>query len=289
MQNDNLAADTTTGAMPFTDPALRALLNEAAQKRFTKLEIFPSLPSANTYLLNHPDAKNNQICICNTQTAGRGRQGQRWIAAPDQHLLLACCLIRPRTESTWAQGLPLALGVAIIHSLHAQGLTGPWQLKWPNDLLFQGQKLGGILVETQPHNTQSLRWVIGIGLNIKHSPPSAEIDQRWTCLETVSGQVLSRTQVTAQLLNALAPLFSALENNQLTSYLEAWATFDALYNQRVCLQSGDETLSGIAKGINANGALRLQTAQGLRILTSAHHIRLSKPSSHPNCDLGHIP
>jgi BirA family biotin operon repressor/biotin-[acetyl-CoA-carboxylase] ligase len=151
----------------------------------------------------------------------------------------------------------------VADALHALGHTQVG-LKWPNDLLADARKLGGILVEVGGDAAGPLRVVVGVGINVAMPPQAAAtIDQPWTDLATLSGSVPSRRQVAAALLDALLPMLARFERDGLAPFLPAWNRYDALAGRAVRVQEGDRVHEGVALGIDAGGALRLRGDDGV--------------------------
>jgi BirA family transcriptional regulator, biotin operon repressor / biotin---[acetyl-CoA-carboxylase] ligase len=221
------------------------------------VEVLPEIDSTNSELMRRARAGQLQptLLVAETQTAGRGRMGRSWAAAPGASL--TCSLGAALQPQDWS-GLSLAVGVALAESLH-----GEIALKWPNDLWLRGRKLGGILVETA--SVADARYaVIGMGLNIE--PPAAE------GLSTPAAALreLLPAATPASTLQALAlPLVQALRQFELQGFAPfapRFAARDALRSRQVRLSDGRE---GLCQGVNEAGALMVQTAQGLQAVVSA--------------------
>src|SRR5579872_2279178 len=122
-------------------------------------------------------------CLADEQSAGRGRQGRSW-AAPPRSALLASVLLR-RAPAV-ASGIPLAAGLAVVEALSAMTAVTP-RLKWPNDVLVDGHKLGGILSEVEPAASTPGRVavVLGLGVNLRvdRFPPGVDAVSLHTLVE----------------------------------------------------------------------------------------------------------
>ena len=163
------------------------------------------------------------------------------------------------------EGLSLAVGVAVARALRACDVPAV-QLKWPNDVLYDGAKLGGILLEMSGDAAGSCRVVIGVGLNVAMPDAAAgAIDQAWTDINTMtSRQTPGRSRILAALLNELLPLVADFEQRGFAHWREEWQSLDALADAAVVLHAGEVPLAGIARGVDARGALQLETATGLQ-------------------------
>jgi BirA family transcriptional regulator, biotin operon repressor / biotin---[acetyl-CoA-carboxylase] ligase len=245
----------TIQAFPWQAEALWASISPVWPD-FT-VEVLPELDSTNSELMRRARAGRLEptLLVAETQTAGRGRMGRAWAAAPGASL--TCSLGVALQPQDWS-GLSLAVGVALAESLH-----GDIALKWPNDLWLRGRKLGGILVETA--SVADVRYaVIGMGLNIEL--PAAE------GLSTPAAALreLLPTATPASALQAVAlPLVQALRQFELQGFAPFAPRFtarDALRNRQVRLSDGRE---GLCQGVSVTGALQVHTAQGVQAVTSS--------------------
>lgn len=244
------------------------------------IEVLPSIDSTNTELMRRARAGRQEpiLLVAEQQTAGRGRMGKPWRSEAGDSLLMSLGL--PLAPADWS-GLSLAVGVSVAQSLQPQlpesGSSTPTiGLKWPNDLWLTGDhKLAGILVETasfvsaRTHagdgQQQAERYVvIGIGINVR--APQAE------GLSTIPGslQMLDSRWDAPQALQAVVPplvaAILAFAQQGFAPLQAAYAERDALACREVGLSDGT---AGLAMGVGADGALRVQTAAGVVDVTSS--------------------
>jgi BirA family biotin operon repressor/biotin-[acetyl-CoA-carboxylase] ligase len=163
------------------------------------------------------------------------------------------------------EGMSLAVGVAVVRALEKLGLVGA-SLKWPNDVLYQRRKLGGVLLEMVGDASGVCQVVVGVGLNVAMPAAQAEaIDQAWADLAELSGgSPPGRSQVLAALLNELLPLLAGFETEGFAPWREAWMALDAYADQPVIIEAGERRTAGIARGVDARGALQLETSVGIQ-------------------------
>lgn len=247
--------------------AIAAALAPPARAELAGIEVLFETDSTNAVALREPaPGQGTRAWLAERQTAGRGRRGRRWASPLAAHVYLS--LSRRFDGGLPAlQGLSLAVGVAAADALHALGHASV-RLKWPNDLMAQGRKLGGVLVEIGGEAGGPMRVVVGLGLNVAMPAGAArDIDQPWCDLAALSATPPSRHAVCVALLDALLPMLARFEREGLPAFLEGWARHDLLAGQRVRLQVGERVLEGVALGITADGALRLREAGG----ESQHH------------------
>ena len=193
------------------------------------------------------------------QTAGRGRRGRRWHSAPGAGITfsLGRRINRPARELA---ALSLVAGVATARALRALGMDA--RLKWPNDLIVDGAKLGGILVETRNGNHA----VIGIGLNCRRDPALENKVRRKLAYLNNS---VARNEVIQRVGRALLEALEQFEKHGLEALRAEWEAMDAHAGQKLRVRLADgRTLSGVAGGLGADGSLQLHTRQGLRAVRS---------------------
>lgn len=212
--------------------------------------------STNSWALRSaPGDAGIHVFLADQQTAGRGRRGRTWQSPPGANLYLT--LARRWAAPAHTLG-PLAVlaGLAAAEALHALGISAV-RVKWPNDLVADGRKLGGLLVELQDGML-----VLGLGVNVA-LPPDVDTGQPATDLATL-GAVPRRDALLTALLGHLLPLLaspaSALDANQ----QRRWAALDALAGQPVDVHTGTAVLPGDVIGLDGDGALRVRHADGER-------------------------
>ena len=226
--------------------------------------------STNSVLLAERGLARPVLLVADEQTAGRGRRGRRWHSAPGDGLTfsLAVALRRPLRELA---ALPLVAGVAVAHALHASGIERA-VLKWPNDIVVDGAKLGGILVETRSLNG-SVKAVIGVGINLRGAAAlRTRLRREVAALEqfiAVPDKVLLAAAIGDTLLESLA----GFEARGLDAVRGEWERLDAHAGQKLRVRLADgRVLTGVASGLEADGALRLATRGGMRSVRSGRVI-----------------
>jgi BirA family transcriptional regulator, biotin operon repressor / biotin---[acetyl-CoA-carboxylase] ligase len=233
------------------DPRTRALIAD--------VEVLVETDSTNSYLIREgpSDGFAGRVCLAETQTAGRGRRGKRWISPFGANLYMSL-LWRSNQRPSDTARLSLLIAVAVADALTAMGARG-LALKWPNDVLWRGKKLSGILLETVGA-TNGGHIVIGIGVNINMSEfRDIEIDQPWTDLATVLyGNVPSRNLLAARLLDAIVTTICSFERGGGKNLQHVWRRYDSIYGQVVEVQTHNGRQRGKALGIDVEGRLIIQ-------------------------------
>ncbi|WP_068820448.1 biotin--[acetyl-CoA-carboxylase] ligase, partial [Xanthomonas graminis] len=197
----------------------------------------------------------------------RGRRGRVWASPLAAHLYLS---VARGFDGGLGRlgGLSLAAGVAVAEALHAAGFATVG-LKWPNDLLADGHKLGGLLVEGGGEFAGPARAVIGLGLNVRMPAASAaSIDQPWTDLATLAGTgaEVSRNAIAATVLSHLLPALALFDAQGLAPFLPRYAALDLLAGRAIRIDDGGVAREGVALGLADDGALRVAFADGERAL-----------------------
>jgi BirA family biotin operon repressor/biotin-[acetyl-CoA-carboxylase] ligase len=245
---------------------LRRDLPAAVGARLAALEVLAETGSTNSRVLA-ADAPPGELvaCLAEYQSAGRGRRGRAWLAAPGQGVCLSVGGRMPAGPADFA-GLPPAVGLACAAALERLGIAGV-RLKWPNDLLLGDAKLGGVLIELRGEAQGPATVAVGIGVNMRIGqalraeigaagglPPAALAD---ACPGA------SRNAVAVALLAAAVESLARAPGALDEAALAAWASRDALRDRVVRLEASGRAESGIARGIDASGALLLETADGV--------------------------
>jgi len=238
------------------------------------------IDSTNAELLRRAATSDTQILFAERQTLGRGRRGRAWITPLGGQLAFSLQRYFDGGVAALA-GLSLAVGVAVAEGLRAAGFAGIG-LKWPNDLVWVDEKLGadrklgGILIEFGGEYAGPVRTVIGIGINTALADAAgAAIDQPWTDLQrmgtghTDPDRPIARNAIAAALLDALLPALDLFASDGLAPFLSRWDALDALRGREIDVRIDGRHERGIALGIAANGALRIQHAEGERLHHSA--------------------
>ncbi len=183
-----------------------------------RIEILDTINSTNTYLLKESDFTDTFACFTEHQTAGRGRHDKLWHCEKNQNLTFSLALFFP--SATVLHGLSLAVGVMIVRALKKFNPKG-LGLKWPNDVLANGKKLAGILIESVYQANGPIKVVIGIGLNTDSSPP------QFTNLTELLGKRISRNQVAGLLLKQLLNDLPIFQQQGLSAFMADWQQYDA--------------------------------------------------------------
>ncbi len=215
------------------------------------IKYYPKLDSTNTKAWNliSERAENGTIGITENQTSGRGRQSNTWTSVPGKSLTFSI-IIYPNVVPNQINLYSLVAGLAITNCLIDFNIQA--QLKWPNDILINGKKVGGILCESKISGGVIKSMVIGIGLNVNEDITDIPVEQRnkATSLTIESGKQYQLEIVLASILNYLE---HRINNKDTDSQLTNWEESCAHLNQRVTFHSGNESVTGVFKGLTSSG------------------------------------
>ncbi len=243
---------------------INAAVDEQTGALITSLEIHDQIDSTNRYLVERSqhNALSGTVCFAEYQTAGKGRRGRHWVSPYGSNIYLSI-LWRFQQGPGAISGLSLAIGVAVIRALK-QHQIDDIGLKWPNDIVSQGKKLGGILVEVSGETDGPCSAVIGLGLNLYVPEMESQgITQAWTDLTKITGQNrLFRNKLAGTLLNHLLPVLAEYESLGIKAYLDEWRDYDCLTGKAATLFIGSQQFEGIVRGIDDNGMLLIERPDG---------------------------
>lgn len=217
------------------------------------------------------------LCLADRQTAGRGRAGRGWESPAGKGIWMSM-IVPPPASAREVGMLPLRAGLAAAMAIEPFIPTGRVGLKWPNDLVLEGAKLGGILCEGTWSGDLAGPVVVGVGVNVSQTsdelPPS--IQSHATSIATASGDTPDRLRVADSLVGTLARhlISDPLPDGRLAAEI---GDRDLLLGRRVTVQdseSGEPRLEGVAIGIGPDGALQLEVEEAGSEGQSPRHCRV---------------
>lgn len=226
----------------------------AAAGRPMAVFVLPEVDSTNRWLREQVRADQvamPALCLAEQQAAGRGRRGRGWIAAPGRNVTLSLGW-RFAAGAGALAGLSVAIGVGVAEALEPFGARV--SLKWPNDILADGAKLGGILIEADAELAGAAKVVVGVGLNLRQ-PAAGGIDQPFTELTALLASPPGRNELTIALALACAESCERFATAGLAPFLAGWRRRDALARRAVRVTGPERELVGEALGIDGSGAL----------------------------------
>lgn len=249
------------------EEAIAACLADVQPK--PQIHIHDVIDSTNAELLRlltqSPLPQQACCVLAEMQQAGRGRRGRQWVSPYGRNLYFSMLWSFERGMAS-LDGLSLLVGLCVLKAMQPRVLQ-TLQLKWPNDVLADRQKLAGILLEIVGDPTGLCHVVIGIGVNVNWQKDgrASGIDQPWTSLSALAGQAVERNSLVAALLRELLVVLPRFAQQGFAPFADAWQQHDAFAGQEVMLQSGEQVVLGVAAGVGEKGELKLLTAQGVQL------------------------
>ncbi len=202
-------------------------------------------------------AEHGTLVLANEQTGGRGRRGRGWLTPKDTSIAMSL-LLRPEIPPASVALLSLAASVAVAKGIRqATGLTA--EIKWPNDIVCNGKKVCGILLEMDA-NEQSVNYVVaGAGINVHLTEIPEEIRQTATSLDLECGHSVSRIEVVQAVMRAVEETEQLLQKG---TFMSVYEQLSATLGHPVSVQAVGETFTGIAERIKEDGVLVVRTESG---------------------------
>jgi BirA family biotin operon repressor/biotin-[acetyl-CoA-carboxylase] ligase len=260
-----------------------AAMSSAARESLSELTVLAQVDSTNSAVSCLPgDQQHAHAVLTDHQTDGRGRRQRSWHSPPGGNIYLSLGWRFAESERPLST-LPLVVAVAVCRALSRSGLK-EHGIKWPNDILVEGRKLAGILVELQSAGAGPATAVIGIGLNVQMPGADSDeleiaIDRPWTDLATELGDIsgdINRNQLSAWILDELLESLNRFESDGFPAFSSEWQDLDLLHGREICVEQGGREFSGRARGVDQDGGLLLETAPSMtRVFhsgeVSVHH------------------
>jgi len=240
------------------------------QSKIKQSAVVASIASTNDWAMAQiQDAKIPSVCFADQQTQGRGRNGRKWVSPRGQNIYMSLAWTFELAIDEF-HGLGLAVAVAIVQLLKQYGINA--QLKWPNDVLVDGKKIAGILLESRIRDKKNINVVIGIGLNIDMKIVSAEqINQQWTDMrrETNLQKNICRNQIAGDLLSRILQVCDKYELYGFNAYKDEWQRYDICKQADLVITTAEDVVYGKGLGISDNGALRVMLEGRERVFYAA--------------------
>lgn len=221
------------------------------------------------------------LVVADEQTAGRGRQGHRWYTQPGSALAISLILRSHLSPKESSIGRLTALGALAVSSTLYKLYGVDAKIKWPNDVLVNGRKICGVLVETYWLGDQVHASVLGIGVNVSHAaiPPVVDLTFPATSLEQVLDHPVERTHLLHEILAELLAWRDQLESDR---FLQQWQKLLAFINEWVIVTSErNSPLEGRILGLRADGALQLLTRDAGQVAVKFGEVHLRPVDNHP--------
>jgi len=253
---------------PLDKAAILDRLSPESRKHLAELEVLRELDSTNRYLLQAASGgiASGSVCLAEYQYGGRGRRGRNW-ASPYGGNIYLSLLWRFTDGTARLGGLSLAVAVALMRLLQEFGVADAG-IKWPNDILVEGKKLAGILLDVAGESNGPCHVVIGIGMNFHMSKKQAEgIGQPWIDLHQL-GLSQGRNDITGRLIHQLLLALDTYQVEGLAAFIDEWRNWDLARDNLITIRHGDEGKQGVARGVDEQGLLLVEHSDGIRCYAS---------------------
>lgn len=241
--------------------------------------------------LNETDSTNSEVerqltrqaqtpfvVISGKQTQGRGRHGRSWYSEDSGNVYISFGF-KPNLSPSLIKSFTPWISAKLCDHFNQQ-FKLPILLKWPNDLIFNGKKISGMLAESHIDVDHIRDLIFGIGLNINGNPKTwpQELQQTATSMEAITDTSFNINKMSASVINCITNSYLQFINNQWQAYLPSlWSKYDFLYDKQVKGYHGPVPIDGTAKGINDTGALKLLRGDGTLKLLDIGEVSLSNP------------
>ncbi|MCX7115913.1 MAG: biotin--[acetyl-CoA-carboxylase] ligase [Gammaproteobacteria bacterium] len=246
---------------PLNIDAIKHSLSQLGWTHPLELICLDTTLSTNDVLKAHDSFAAYCVCVAESQTHGRGRLGRTWHSPEGGNLY--CSIKLTVQHGNHALGpYSLIVGLSLLAAFKRLDIHPEIKLKWPNDLVFNGKKLGGILIEIVKTNAAQTTLIIGIGLNLDICPTDHVSNQAITALHLITPQRIDRNPLTAYLIDTLDTYLATYQRLGWQAFKQEWINADSLYGKPTTLDQAGKQHSGIAYGVDNQGQLLLQDGLG---------------------------
>lgn len=267
------------GIVPLERDGIARYLDERCRPQIKKILVEQCVDSTSNVLrrLSQEESVRGAVCIAESQAGGRGRRGSPWISSAYRNLLISAGWV----FDSWPlelTGLAIAVGVTLIDAMKGLGIDN-LGMKWPNDIVYDGKKLGGILIDVSGESAGACTLIVGIGINVQIAPgDGTRIEQPWTDLVTVLGRNVDRNELAGVCISGLYNLLLDYPCTGLDPYRERWAQADVLAGRQVTVvtHEGGGLVHGRVVGLGNAGALILAEDKGGRRMFYSGEVSVRK-------------
>lgn len=254
-------------------------LDPGIRESISGVDIHFSLGSTNTEAMNKAsNGFESYLVMTEHQSQGRGRRGRSWIS-PFGHNLYMSMLWPFQGGIAALEGLSLVCALAVKRALLRQSYNAVG-VKWPNDVLFERQKLAGILLEVSGDVSGPCKVVIGIGLNIDMPLLAGRaIDQPFSDLKAIRDEPVDRNRLASILVSELVALVRIFQTDGFKPFQEEWQLADVYLGQAVEVHSGQHVQPGICRGVDEVGRLILETTEGFKHIAGGEVMPSLRPAT----------
>lgn len=225
----------------------------------SKIFAFESIDSTNSCAkaVAGCGAGEGTVVIAEHQTEGRGRHGRVWQSVPHENLMFSIVL-RPRLSPEGLNLLPLYVAVAVSDAIERFTGLKP-ECKWPNDVLLEGKKVAGILIEGSYKQNAVDYVVVGVGINVNQTAFPPDLQNTATSLRLQAGKEFDRIPLFREILASMEGLYRNSTADGFQSIIPRWLSHSSMVNRPISVSQQGTIISGTVKGLSPEGGLILQT------------------------------
>jgi len=221
------------------------------------------LSSTNTFLMDKQNGYNESgtVVLAEKQTSGKGRKDRVWYSAPDSNLTFSILLTKDKFLTSNSSLINFAASLAVAFSIENLYQLKT-ELKWPNDVLLDGKKTSGILIEASSQGNKIERFVIGIGINVNQPSFQGTFNYPPTSIRNELGRNVEREKLLAEILNNFELLLEKIKKNK-SEVINDWKSKCKMIGERISIVENDSEKFGIFYDIDEEGFLLLKTKDGI--------------------------
>lgn len=252
---------------------IRRALTEPVNAALQTIDVLFAVDSTNRFITQQPATVPGKavLCVAEIQQAGRGRRGRSWVAPFGSGICMSLGWLFDSMPPGFS-ALSLVVGIALARALHRFGAV-EIGVKWPNDLLWRGRKLAGVLIEMRGEPDGQAHVVIGIGLNLRLPEASKQAlaeQQANVCdlHDVLAAQCPDRNALVAAFTTELLNVLEVFSHQGFVPFLREWHHHDVLHATEVNVLLGERSIAGVARGVTDDGSLLLETAEGMQRFVS---------------------
>lgn len=222
-------------------------------------DVFESIPSTNDFLREIHDATFPRLCFAEEQVKGKGRLGRDWYSPFGKNIYMSCSYVFHKDMSELA-GLSLVVSLAILEALTRFGIKDELLAKWPNDILYQGKKLAGTLIEIQAESNGATKVIVGVGLNVNLMPyhVTNEIDQEWTSVREITGKMVNRNELAVMLVESLFHYLQRFNVQGFSTLRKDWLEASQYLGKTIEFKNANLSVIGKVVDVNEQGHLVIE-------------------------------
>ncbi len=241
------------------------ILKQLTTERFGKtMHHFDSLESTNVFAkgIAAEGTPEGTTVVAEFQTQGKGRQGRLWYSSPGENLTFSL-IVRPRLSAKFVGIVSLYASLCVANAVRKQSQL-ELQCKWPNDILYNRQKICGILSESIFAQGVLSSVVIGVGLNVNEKNFPADLRQPATSLAIACKKDFDRVALLCEILQEFESSYALLTDKHSPHLIERWSKLCPMFGREATITQDGKTITGIARSIGEDGQLILDTPDGLQ-------------------------